>query len=632
MRLPRIALSLAVLLAAGTAAQALELREAPSVAVEVSNGRLPPVRERVPSEPLIVAMDGQTLQPGKPGGELRMLIGRARDVRLIAMYGYARLVGYDRDLNIQPDLAKAIEVEDEKVFTIHLRKGHRWSNGDPFTSEDFRYWWEDVANNKDLSPAGPPVDLMVDGELPKVEFIDATTIRYTWTKRNPLFLARLAGAAPLYPYRPSAYLKQYHGKYADREKLQGLITRARMRGWAQLHNRLDNLLEMDNPEVPTLEPWRVVTRSPAIRFLAERNPYFHRVDSQGMQLPYLDRVVLNTSDGKLIPAKAAAGEVDLQARNIAFNNFTFLKENEKRSGYQTLLWRTAKGSQVALYPNLNTSDPVWQKLLRDRRFRRALSMGVDREGINQSLFFGLGIEGNNTMLPGTPLFRDEYLNAWTKYDLKAANRLLDEIGLKQGPDRLRLLPDGRPMEIIIETAGEDSEQSDVLELVTESWAKLGIRLLVKPSQREVMRNRVYSGEAMMTVWSGFDNGVATASMSPWELAPTNQAHPPMWPKWGQYFETKGASGEAPDMPAAVELLDLYRQWIEAGDTTKRAAIWHRMLKIHAEEQFSIGIVSGVYQPVVKTLALRNVPEEGLYNFDPGSFFGMYRPDTFWFDR
>ena len=81
-----------------------------------------------------------------------MLVGRAKDTRLMVVYGYARLVGYDRQLDLEPDILESVDVEDGRIFTLHLRKGHRWSDGEPFTSEDFRYWWEDVANNEALEP------------------------------------------------------------------------------------------------------------------------------------------------------------------------------------------------------------------------------------------------------------------------------------------------------------------------------------------------------------------------------------------------------------------------------------------------------------------------------------------------
>jgi peptide/nickel transport system substrate-binding protein len=554
-----------------------------------------------------------------------MLIGRSRDVRMLVVYGYARLVGYDRSLRIVPDLLESIEVKDERVFTMRLRKGHRWSDGQPFTTEDFRYYWEDVANNKELSPTGPPSDLLVQGEPPRVEFPDKTTVRYAWSRPNPDFLPRMAGASPLFIFRPAHYLRQYHKKYA-KKPLEG--EGASKRGWAALHNKEDNMYQNDNPKLPTLQPWINTTRTPADRFVAVRNPYFHRVDAEGRQLPYIDRVVLAVAEAKLIPAKTGAGESDLQARDLQFNNYTFLKKHEKGGNFRTLLWRTAKGAHFALFPNLNANDPVWRALLRDARFRRALSMAIDRGLVNQVLYFGLANESNNTVVPDSPLFRKDYQTRHAKHDRKAAEKLLDELGLKRGPDGVRKLPDGRPLEIIVETAGESTEQTDVLEMIRETWREAGIKLFSKPLQREVLRNRVFSGEALMSVWSGIENGIATADVSPDELAPTSQQQL-QWPKFGQFYETGGKNGEKPDIAQALELLELFTAWQSAA-RAERERIWHRMLAIHSEQQFVIGVVNGVAQPVVVRNGLRNVPEKGIYNWDPGAFFGIYRPDTFWF--
>ena len=594
---------------------------------EVAAGKMPPVQKRLPATPLVYPMDGPGMQPGKPGGTLNMLIGRARDVRLLVVYGYARLVGYDRKLAIVPDILESFDSKDDKVFTFKLRKGHRWSDGQPFTTEDFRYFWEDVANNADLSPAGPQSDLLVDGEKPKVEIVDASTVRYSWSKPNRDFLPRLAGASPLYLYRPAHYLKKFHKKYTP-----GVVegeSKAGKRGWASQHNKQDNMYQFDNPDLPTLEPWVNTTKPPADRFVAVRNPYFHRVDAKGQQLPYIDRVVMAVAEGKLIPAKAGAGESDLQARDLQFNNYTFLKKNEKLNNYRALLWRTGIGSHFALFPNLNVNDAVWRTVLRDVRFRRALSMAIDRGLINQVLYFGLATEANNTVLPESPLFRESYQKSWAKFDKKAADKLLDEMGLKRGPDGFRRLPDGRLLELIVETAGESSEQADVLELIRVTWKEVGIKLFTKPSQREVLRNRVFGGEALMSVWSGLENGLPTPDMSPDDLAPLSQQQL-QWPKFGQFHETAGKAGLTPDIPEAVELVKLSAAWRAANTRAEREKVWHQMLAIHADQQFSIGVISAVPQPVLVRTTLMNVPEKGFYNWEPGAFFGIYHPDTFWF--
>ena len=593
---------------------------------EVAAGKLPAVEKRVPATPLVVRLDEAGTQPGKHGGTLNTLIGRSRDVRMLVVYGYSRLVGYDRKLALNADILESYDVKEDRVFTFKLRKGHRWSDGQPFTADDFRYFWEDVANNSELSPTGPPSDLLVEGVAPKFEVLDPLTVRYSWAKPNRDFLPRLAGASPLYIYRPAHFLKRFHKKYSP--KVVESESKAGKRGWAAAHNKQDNMYQFDNPDLPTLEPWVNTTKLPADRFIAVRNPYFHRVDSRGLQLPYIDRVVMAVAEGKLIPAKASAGESDLQAREVSFNNYTFLKKNEKLNNYKALLWRTGIGAHFALYPNLNVNDPVWRTLVRDVRFRRALSMAIDRGLVNQVLYFGLGKESNNTVLPESPLFKESYQKRWAKFDKKAAEKLLDEVGLKRGPDGVRLLPDGRLLEIIVETAGESSEQADVLELIRETWKDAGIKLFTKPSQREVLRNRVFSGEALMSVWTGLENGLATADMSPDDLAPTSQQQL-QWPKFGQFHETSGKSGQTPDIPEVIELAKQNAAWRAATSSAEREKAWQQMLSIHAEQQFVIGVISGVPQPVLVRTNLMNVPEKGFYNWDPGAFFGIYRPDTFW---
>jgi peptide/nickel transport system substrate-binding protein len=201
--------------------------------------------------------------------------------------------------------------------------------------------------------------------------------------------------------------------------------------------------------------------------------------------------------------------------------------------------------------------------------------------------------------------------------------------LKKGADGVRRLPDGRPLEIIVETAGESTEHADVLELIRETWREVGIKLFSKPLQREAWRNRIFSGETVMSAWSGIENGLATADSSPDELAPMSQLQL-QWPRFGQYRETGGKSGEPVDIPEVKELQRLYRRWLESATRQERERAWHAMLELHAEQQFTIGVVSGVPQPVVARETLMNVPEQGLYNWDPGAFFGIYRPDTFWF--
>ena len=611
-------------------AHAAEMIEPPALAPLVAEGKLPPIGERLPEPPSVADLDGAQRTVGDYGGSLRLLMGRQKDIRLLVVYGYARLIGFNRNLDLVPDIAESVDVEEQRIFTIRLRKNHRWSDGQPFTAEDLRYFWEDVANNEELSPFGPPKVLMVDGKSPRFEVLDERTVRYSWPSPNPYFLPALAGASPLFIYRPAHYLKQFHARYAAPADLDAKVAAASARNWAGLHSKMDEQYRFDNVDMPTLQPWMNTTRPPSERYVFRRNPYYHRIDDAGHQLPYIDEVVISIADTNLIPAKAGFGESDLQAQYIRFEHYTFLKSGEKGRTFRVRLWSKAYGANVALFPNLNAEDPVWQRVLRDVRFRRALSMAIDRKAINQILYFGLARPSADTILPESPLFRPEYQTAWAKLDVDGANALLDDMDLARSEDGMRLLPDGRPLQIIVDTAGESTEESDVLELIKGDWAQLSIELFTKPSQREVFRNRIFAGSAVMSVWSGLENGLPTADMSPGELAPTAQTQL-QWPKWGEHFETGQAKGLPPDLPAAAELMKLNKAWRFATSTENRREIWDQMLKIHADQVFSIGTVNSVPQPIVVNTQLRNLPEQAVFSWDPGAFFGIYRPDTFWFD-
>ncbi len=632
----RTALGLVTLLFLGaaplgnTAAQSVpNMAEPPLLEQAVASGELPPVAERIPEEPEIVSYEGTEKEPGGYGGTLRLLGASAKDTRLLVIYGYARLVGYNSEFELVPDIAQSVEVEEDRTFTFHLRRGHKWSDGEPFTSEDFRFYWEDMGNDAEVARFGPPKELLVDGEKPTVEYPDELTVRYSWSKPNPYFLPALAGAQPLDIFRPAHYLKQFHAKYAGLEEVEKMAAQAGERNWVALLYNMDRGYRNDNVAYPTLQPWVLKTQPPSDRYVFQRNPYYHRIDANGLQLPYIDQVALTISSADLIPARVASGETDLQSRYLAFSNFTFLKEAEERSNYQVRRWRATKGARIALYPNLNVADPVLRDLFRDADFRRALSVAIDRDDINNSIFYGVASPSNNTVLEDSPLFKDEYRTKWAQYNPEQADELLDGLGLtERNSEGVRLLPNGRPLQIVVETAGEDREQVDVLQLIKEHWEDVGVSLFIKPSQREVFYNRINSGETHMAVWIGLENAMLRPSMSPAEFAPQSPDQF-QWPAWGLWAQTSGQMGVEPDLESVRRMMELGERWAEAGTPEGREEVWHQVLSFWADQVFTIGIVSGVEQLVVVSNRLHNVPKHGIYNFDPGAYYGMYRPDTFW---
>jgi peptide/nickel transport system substrate-binding protein len=612
------------------AAVAEEL-ETPFFAGQIAEGKLPPLAQRLPQVPRIVRMADLGRVPGKSGGEIRTLIGSQKDIRLMTIYGYTRLVGFDEKLRLQADVLESFEAQEDRIFTFRIRPGHKWSDGSPLTSEDFRYCWEDVLSNTELSPGGLSQQLLSNGKPPVFEVIDPLTVRYSWDVPNPEFLPELAAAQPLSLVVPAAYLKQFHKNYQTEERLAELVKANKAKKWTALHTRMARQYRPENPDLPTLDPWRNMTKPPAEQFIFERNPYFHRIDETGRQLPYIDRFVLNISSSSIIPAKTGAGESDLQCVGLDFSDYTFLKQSEKLHPINVNLWKRTQGSRVALLPNLNCADQVWRKLFWDVRVRRALSLAIDRHEINGAVFFGLANVSGNTMLPDSSLYNPTLAQAWSDYDPEQASAFLDEAGLtNRDSSGMRLLPDGRVAKITVETAGESTLETDVLELVADYWSKVGIGLFVRTSQRDVFRSRAIGGEILMSIWSGLDNGVATPDMSPAELAPTTDDQL-QWPVWGMYAQSHGESGTPPELPEAAELYRLYQQWRLTKTTEERAGIWRRMLEIYSNQVFSIGLVNAALQPVIRTNKMRNMPDTGLYGFST-SYLGIYMPDTFWLER
>ncbi|MBB6484510.1 ABC transporter substrate-binding protein [Rhizobium lusitanum] len=592
-------------------------------------GQLPHLAKRLPKFPRVVNVAAMGRVPGHYGGSVRMIIGSQNDLRFMTIYGYARLVGYDRNLTLQPDILESFSSVDDMVFTFKLREGHKWSDGQPFTANDFRYWWEDVILNKELTPGGGALELRPHGSLPRFEVLDELTVRYSWDDPNPGFLSILAAPQPLIIAGPAHYLKQFHKKYQDSIRLASLMKENRAKKWQDLHIKMGRSYRPENPNLPVLDPWKNTTAPPAEQFIFERNPYFHRVDENGRQLPYIDRMILNISSSSIIAAKTGAGESDLQATGIDFSDYTFLKEAEKRYPVKVNLWKSVRGSRVALFPNLNSADPVWRDVLRDVRVRRAMSLAIDRREINMAVFYGLGTESANTVLPDSPLFKPEYASAWIAHDPDQANALLDDAGLaRRDDDGIRLLPDGRRMEITVETPGESTLDSDVLELVTDHWRKVGIALFTRVSQRDVFQSRAMGGRIQMSLWFGLDNGAPTADMTPAELAPTTNDQM-QWPLWGMYYLSRETKGVAPDVPEAAKLVKLLHEWEEAASSFERAEIWHNMLAIYSDQVFSIGLVNGTLQPIVHSSRMQNVPDKALYGFTPTCYLGVYMPDTFW---
>ena len=597
---------------------------------QVKSGALPPVAKRIPKPPWIVRQFAGGDGPGRQGGQLNMLVASARDTRLMTVYSYTRLIVYDEKFKLHPDILESYENKDGREFTFKLRAGHRWSDGQPFTTEDFRFFWEDVANNKELSPSGPSVELLVDGQPPKVEIIDdahhqvqlgqAQSLLHRKPGARRAALPVPAGALPQEVPSPSTPTRR-----RSPSRPRAARAPAGCRSTAGSTSCTPTTTSICRRSTRGSTPRRrrpSATSSRATRSITAST-------RRGSSCPISTSVIFTLAATNLVPAKAGLGEADLQPRYLNMRDYTFLQKSAKSSGVDVRLWESGSGSQIALYPNLNANDEEWRKLMRDVRFRRALSVAIDRDELNQVVYIGLAKPSNNTIMERSELFKPEYATKWAQFDPKLANKLLDEIGLtKRDPQGIRLLPDGRPAIIVVENSSEETEDSDALQLIAEYWKKIGIKMLSKPQTRENFRLRTFSGEAIMTAFAGAVTAVPTPQTSPKEFAPTMQGGL-QWSRWGMYIESKGKQGEKCDLESACKLLDYVKEWEHATNDADRSKAWEKILQANADEVFSIGTVNGIRQPVVVGPKIRNVPKEGYYAWDPGGYIGLYQPDTFW---
>ncbi len=630
-RVCAILLLAAGLLSGASGGLAAEYQETTYFAADVAAGHLPPVAERLPADPLVINVKGEGKQTGRQGGVLRMLIGQSGDARALLPFAYSRLVVYDEQYRLVPDILESFEVTDGRVFTFHLRKGHRWSDGSAFTAEDFRYYWEDVANNPKLMPDGLPPALLVNGKPLSFEVIDETTVRYSWEQPNQAFLPALAAAVPLMIYRPAHYLKRFNPKYAGAKAVDRLLAEAKLDSWTDLHRLRDDPLNFSNPEMPTLGPWVNLSRPGSEVYVAVRNPFYHRVDEKGHQLPYIDRLVLIPENKADIPAAVAAGKSDLQATGLELGDLPLLQAAAKKGTIKLSLWPSGRGSELALYPNLNAADPVWRTLMRDLRFRRALSLAIDRRAINQALYGGAGKPRANTLLRDSPLFDPDAQNAWAEYDIARAQELMDAVGLKLDKNYgLRRLPDGRILSLLVATRGSPAELQ-VLRMIQETWRKIGVELMIGAPLPSAFQDRILAGKTVMSIAEGLADGLATPAMDPAEFTPSDEDQL-QWPQWGLYQESGGSKGQPIDLPAAAQLASLWKSWRDAGKEADKTKAWRQIVKLAADQLFTIGIVGEVPQPVASNPRLRNLPDRDFYNWEPGAYFGLYQPDVFWLEQ
>jgi peptide/nickel transport system substrate-binding protein len=600
------------------AAPPTQFKEAPQLAQLVKDGKLPPVDKRLPEVPLVV----QPIEEiGQYGGTWRGAFTGVADFHAYGRSVYESMLRWPRDpkLPIGPGLAEKYDfAPDGKQLTLTLRKGLKWSDGEPFTVDDILFWWNDIALNKDLSPA-PPSEWVQNGEPMKVEKLSPEQVRLTFAAANGIALQMLAFHGNQWPlnferfgfFAPAHYLKQFHPKYTPS------ITDYKL-----FNEKADDL----NPDRPAMTSWRVTSWKPGDRaIIATRNPYYWKVDPQGNQLPYIDdlRVEL-VENTEALNVKAINGEIDMQFRRIDIAKYTLLQENKQRGDYRVLRWPDANGSKVAYFVNQTYADTDLRNVLRDVRFRQALSYAINRKRINDVSYFGLGKERNAVLIPDSRFYSPETETQFAQFDQTKANALLDEVGLKKGADGVRTMPDGKPLQLTVETIETSGAAFDTIELSRKDWENVGLQVVVKSSQRESFWPRALDNDVAIAVW-GTDRSLEPFVDPIYVLPYDNRS----WfaPQIGDWYSTRGQKGQKPEGDLAKSL-ELFDQFKATTDQAKQIELGKQIVKLEADNLWSIGTVGAVPSILVVKNNFRNVPENAVTdwifmspgNLDPSQFF------------
>lgn len=625
-------LAIAALSATTLCGPAWAFQEAPMLTEMVTAGTLPPVEARLPTHPTVV----EALSVGEYGGTWRRAFNGPGDRWGPTKLMEERVLKWTADANggaiLTPGFIESYSVnEDSTAFTFTLLEGLKWSDGHPVTTEDVRFWYEDIFLNPEIVPTIDPT--FAPGGVPMtVEIADERTFTVKFGQPYVYFLQILAKDSTSEPSldRPSFlfpkhYLSQFNNKYAGPEQLAAAAAKFNVEDWKGLWGSKGAATAWWlNPDLPVLTAWKIETPPPADTVVMVRNPYYYAVDQEGNQLPYIDRIEHRLfQDPESLNLMIAQGQLDMQDRHLNLANYTFYKENEARGGYGIVTW---KDSNIwSLVPNLNTTDEVLRGLFEDERVRQALSIAVDRDLVIELTQSGLSRPVQAAPVSGSQYHVPELAKHWTEYDPDLANQLLDEAGLtERDAQGFRLRPDGQRFSLIVEAS--DASYGKTLELLTDNYAEVGIEMLPRVIDRTQWDNNRSNNDFQMQ-WMPYDR-MTYVPADPRRLMGSDS----FANQYFAWYSTKGDSGIEP--PADHPLRQVFDLWDQASQSASvDVADRHvaEMVRIFAEQ----GWVIGVYGegPVVNVVSsqMRNVQPD-LVQDDIFRGVGLARTQQFWLDQ
>ncbi|MCY3660023.1 MAG: ABC transporter substrate-binding protein [Caldilineaceae bacterium] len=585
--------------------------ESPMLAEMVAAGTLPPVEERLPTEPFVVTnrmlVVSYDTEIGKYGGTMRLPQEGPGGDPHIYIGSVEPLVwapgAFNYDMGIYGNVLKDWEANDgHNVYTLSLREGMKWSDGEPVTTADVDFTWNDVITNEEVT-AVPPNYLRTGSSpsagLASVEILDDYTFTVTFDGQYGSFPAQMA-IAQWRGYqdflKPAHYLKQFHADYADADELAAKMEDESIEEgqWynlfnaKQMPNNLWRVINEDGFGHPVLTAWQMVDFGNGV-WNFDRNPYYFKVDEAGNQLPYIDHVqMVLVQDRETTVLKILSGELDYLGERSSLQNLPLLKQAENDGVLNVFIPRMHR-LPINFTLNLTYEDDVYRQVTQDVRFREAMNLAINNDEIIQTFYLGA-------------FAKPAYETSVPVYDPDGANALLDEMGLDaRGDDGFRLGPDGEPFEIIFEPAPMSQDHVPMTEMIAEHWKAVGINTSVKAGEWSLVRERWLANETQgMTLWNHEDIWPSAG----WDdYLPSN-----FWGRaWAQYMGSGGEVGEEP-LAEVLELYDLHTAFLQApigtpeGDAA-REALYQNIRDNH----WTFNPVEESYYPTSTSVRIKNTP-------------------------
>ncbi|WP_199033880.1 ABC transporter substrate-binding protein [Glycomyces salinus] len=599
--------------------------EAPMLAERVEAGDLPPVEERLPKEPQVVTVAESM---GVYGGTWNSTVtGAADGPWLWRTINDGHLLERSRDwTEIRPNIASNFEAnEDATEFTITLREGVKWSDGEPLTTADVEFAYNDVALNTELTEAVPSELTAADGTPIELEIVDDYTFIVRFSSPKPLFEEDMAVgvSGQRFTMYPRHYLEQFHIDYNENAEQEALDEG--YDSWVARFTALGHLWsqQWENPDLPTLLPW--VCKQPisdAESSLFERNPYYWKVDEEGSQLPYMDEVRFDiTSDVETMFAHAINGDYEFHSRHFNDNaHRADAVEGEANGEYKVVELESTYSSDMNIGFNLNHRDAGLREIFSDKQFRIAMSHAIDRQELIDVLWNRVGEPSQPAPRPESRFYDEEFATQYTEFDLDLANQILDDAGYELSGST-RTAPNGTPLEFTMAVADDallGTIWIDALDMIKGWWAEAGVTMHINSQPRENWQNLINEFDYDATVWTGDGGHIDEHTSCYWYMAAGAGGGAFFGRQWSELY-TNGSTEEdlVAEPPAPIEeQWDLLNQFKTEADPAVRDELFGQILDIAKEEFYAIGTVRGHGGWCVVADRLKNVggpmPENPTY--------------------